>query len=289
MRRDEGGENYYKYHPYGQFDLSKGYIYIDRIGYRLPTKLAQEVGEAEERKRQQKSQEESASMNANVKTATTKSKKASKRKNVTIQRSLTPHLDCCPDTYYSTSGKSKWRPIQCFVSLTDNLEPNTGGFEAAPGFHRSFHQWINERKNAPSRIVKRDKKSGAKSFINVPAPCIGEYTHIRPKEDENVMKLVQHIPVRAGSVVFWDNRIPHANAYRNESEVSRAVVYCSFLPDVPLNRRYAEKQLEDYRDMKFPRDQWIAIGDSDVDTEDNHQGVYNLSTLGRKLLAIEPW
>jgi len=148
-----------------------------------------------------KIQEKSCCINDDEKAGTTKRKKASKRKTVTIQRSLTPHLDCCPDTYYSTSGKSKWRPIQCFVSLTDNLEPNTGGFEAAPGFHRSFCQWTEERKNAPSTIIKRDKQSGAKSFVDVPAPCIGEYTHIRPKEDGKVMKLVQHIPVRAGSVV----------------------------------------------------------------------------------------
>ncbi len=145
------------------------------------------------------------------------------------------------------------------------------------------------KKNAPTTIIKRDKQSGSKNFVDVPAPCIGEYTHIRPKEDGKVMKLVQHIPVRAGSVVFWDNRIPHANAYRNDSEFSRAVVYCSFLPDVPLNRKYAEKQLEDYRAMKFPRDQWIAIGDSDVDTEDEYEGAYNLSNLGQKLLAIESW
>ena len=57
---------------------------------------------------------------------------------------------------------------------------------------------------------------------------MGEYTHIRPKEDVDIMKRIKHIPVKAGSAVFWDNRIPHANAYMNNSDHSRIVVYCSF-------------------------------------------------------------
>ena len=31
--------------PYGSFDYSKGYMYIDRICYRLPTKVAEKLGE----------------------------------------------------------------------------------------------------------------------------------------------------------------------------------------------------------------------------------------------------
>jgi hypothetical protein len=43
-----------------------------------------------------------------------------------------------------------------------------------------------------------------------------EYTHIQTKEDSDVLAQIQHIPVRAGSAVFWDNRIPHANSYCND-------------------------------------------------------------------------
>ena len=281
-------DKHYMYHPFGAFDCDRGFMYVDRLGYRCPTKLAEEVGAKIQASQQ-------SLLVLDEKNHPQKTKK-SKRKNAAIQRSLTPHLDCCPDTYYS-SDKSKWRPIQCFVSLTDNMEPNTGGFEAAPGFHHKFHQWTKER--PPSTLTKRDEKTGAKSQVEVSAPCIGEYTHIRPKEDGQVMKSVQHIPVRAGSAVFWDNRICHANAYTNESDVARAVVYCSFLPDVPVNRVYAEKQLEDYTKRKFPRDQWINIADDDDDDDDSNNNMeeechdgeyeYNFSDLGRKLMKIEDW
>jgi Protein of unknown function (DUF1479). len=264
------------FHPFGKFDVHKGYMYIDRLGYRIPTKIAQEIGT-------KLLEEEDANDNGSSK----KSKK--KQKKTAIQRSLTPHLDCCPDTFYSTNTKSKWRPIQCFVSLTDNLDPNTGGFEAAPGFHREFHQWRKERK--PSTISKMDKNTGVKVKQELPAPCIGEYTHIRPMEDENVMKSIRHIPVRAGSAVFWDNRIPHANAYRNDSDIARAVVYCSFLPNVPLNRQYAEKQLEDYLLKRKPRDTWIHIQeDGENSLESRKEGNdYSFSKLGRKLIKLEEW
>ena len=259
------------YHPFGQFDTDKGYMYIDRLGYRIPTKMAEEIGED------------------TICSLESEQPKKSKRKNTAIQRSLTPHLDCCPTNYNSTNT-SKWRPIQCFVSLTDNLEPNTGGFEAAVGFHREFHQWAKER--PPSTITKRDVKSGAKCRIDVPGPCVGEYTHIRPREDEHVMKLVQHVPVISGSAVFWDNRIPHANAYKNDSLYSRAVVYCSFLPDVRINRDYVERQLEDYRLGRKPRDTWINIYEQNSDIDNNEsqqQETHEFSELGRKLIGIQEW
>lgn len=261
-----------QFHPFGQFDLNKGYIYIDRIGYRIPTAMAEEIGGKIQSDQDEKELNKS-------------SNKSKRKKNTAIQRSLTPHLDCCPDTYNS-SDKSKWRPIQCFVSLTDNLKPNTGGFEAAPGFHRNFHKWAKER--PPSTITKRDAKSGAKSKVQARAPCVGEYSHIRPKEDEHVMKAIQHVPVRAGSAVFWDNRIPHANAYKNDSEIARAVVYCSFLPNVEINRVYAEKQLEDYMGGRIPRDQWINVDEeNDSNVEESNQQVYEFSALGRKLMKID--
>lgn len=34
----------FQWHPYGAFDCTKGYMYIDRIGYRLPTVLAETLG-----------------------------------------------------------------------------------------------------------------------------------------------------------------------------------------------------------------------------------------------------
>uniref|UniRef100_A0A7S2YCN4 Phytanoyl-CoA dioxygenase n=1 Tax=Entomoneis paludosa TaxID=265537 RepID=A0A7S2YCN4_9STRA len=247
-------EEAWKCHPFGPFDSTKGYAYVDRIGYRLPSTLAEELGEIP--------------------------KKGKKRK-LPLQRGLTPHFDCCPDTYNDLQNKTKWRPIQCFVALTDDLEKDHGGFEAAKGFHREFHEWTKSR---PHSVVQ---KKG--TTVTFPAPCLGEYSHIRPKEDEHVMERVQHVAVRAGSAVFWDNRIPHANAYRHEGTRPRAVVYCSFLPDVPINKIYVEEQLEKWKEGKTPTDQWVNDKEKLPIGFPFDEALNELSPLQRKLLGIDCW
>jgi hypothetical protein len=267
----EHDNNGFKWHPYGYFDYRKGYSYFDRVGYRLPTLLAEQLG---------------AQL---LEGSTVPTKK--KKKVPAIQRSLTPHLDCCPETFYKDDDggnpKSKWRPIQCFVSLTDNLQADTGGFEAARGFHRTFAAWATDR--VPTSVTH--KSNGSLETISFPAPCLGEYTHMRPKEDRDVMERVQHIPVKAGSAVFWDNRIPHANAYRHDGKIPRCVVYCSFLPDVSMNRRYAANQLENWMQGWQPTDQWInRIEDDPCELVEDLSAKFGaLTPLGRRLLSIDPW
>ncbi len=163
------------------------------------------------------------------------------------------------------------------------------------------------------------------------------------------MQRMQHIPVRAGSAVFWDNRIPHGNSYRNDppppaddgddsggvegsvggsgssemgsskplgSSGARAVVYCSFLPDVEVNRRFVARQLEDWRVKRPPRvgDRWIRQNDeaegtrrssssSDGDVNGYNESTRedddadlnrmtdtsNISELGKSLLGLVEW
>jgi len=256
----EDVNEHFMWHPYGPFDPKRGYAYIDRIGYRIPSALSEKLG----------------------------SPVTKKKKNATLQRSLTPHLDCSPENLFPNT---KWRPIQCFISLTDNLEPNTGGFEAAKGFHRKFHLW----KRSPT-IVQKKNKDGSIEKFPIPAPSVGEYTHVRPVEDEDVMRLMQHIPVRAGSAVFWDVRIPHANAYRHVGPVPRAVVYCSFLPDISINRVYSTVQLKNWRQGKPPTTGglWIHLTGNDEGSKQEYEVSDNpceegLSHLQKRLLSIDPW
>ena len=272
----------WKDHPYEGFDCNKGYLYMDRIGFRLPTTIAEEIGN---------SLQSQQGAEVNEKDSNKKKENKNKRSRVSIQRSLTPHLDCCPDTINSAENKSKWRPIQCFVSLTDNLHPNTGGFEAVRGgFHKEFNTWSKIR---PKTIFRKH----GEIIGEISPPCIGEYTHMRPKEDADVMQSVEHISVPRGSAVLWDNRIPHANAYKNNSDDTRIVVYCSFLPDIQLNRDYASKQLDDYSNGKIPRDQWIEQGsnqneengDIKLAPEEYIDSHYNFTPLGRKLMMIHKW
>lgn len=289
--------------------------YIDRIGYRIPTALAERIG-----KQQPKNgQHQCNSTNSN------QSKKLRKRP---IQRSLTPHFDCCPESYHNTTNKGKWRPIQCFVSLTDNLQPNTGGFEAVPGFHREFRSWVESGRKSMSTTPHRDgdEEQSEEQQQPHPQPCVGEYTHLNPTHDRELIRRIQHIPVKAGSVVFWDNRIPHGNSYRNDPPLadddgggetnsdyskilgtsgSRAVVYCSFLPDVDINRIFVGKQLQYWKMKRSPRvgDRWIKQEDEGVDEKEGafdakgkqdgevekNEVQLQLTDLGQRLIGLLEW
>ena len=289
-----------RWHPFGTFDCNKGFMYIDRIGFRLPTKLAESIGE-----RQLSKNNNEAATNATTVNASATNKQKKKKKSRAIQRSLTPHFDLCPETFQDATNKNKWRPIQCFVSLTDNLLPNTGGFECCKGFHREFHSWVQRGRT----LGNGDEGKIAEEKDALPTkqqPCIGEYTHVHDRE---LMKRVQHIPVKAGSVVFWDNRLPHGNSYRNDNSYdrtissqtapleacgARAVVYCSFLPDVAINRRFVERQLIDWKLGRSPRvgDRWIKQDDEEEEFDGNmrdNEMESKLSELGRKLIGLDKW
>eukprot|EP00571_Detonula_confervacea_P002050 CAMPEP_0172324350 /NCGR_PEP_ID=MMETSP1058-20130122/51144_1 /TAXON_ID=83371 /ORGANISM="Detonula confervacea, Strain CCMP 353" /LENGTH=469 /DNA_ID=CAMNT_0013040611 /DNA_START=290 /DNA_END=1696 /DNA_ORIENTATION=+ len=303
---DSNSDATFKWHPFGAFDCNKGYMYIDRIGYRIPTKLAVSIGKQLNNNMPQSIQQQKSSNAKNQKLV----QKKKKSKPRPIQRSLTPHFDCCPEKYHDTNNKNKWRPIQCFVSLTDNLQPNTGGFEGVPGFHREFRSWVeNGRQFSSSPGDDGDDLSPQQPH---PQQCVGEYTHLSPSFDRDIMQRMQHIPVRAGSVVFWDNRIPHGNSYRNDPPVngisnddyggttftdvlgtsgSRAVVYCSFLPDVQVNRSFVQRQLDDWKIQRAPRvgDRWIRQEDnSDAADPDGtiREEQVNLSELGKRLIGL---
>lgn len=149
---DESSQGVYS-HPFGPFDPYQGYMYIDRVCFRVPTPVSAIHGE-------------------------------SKKKQ--LQRSLTPHLDCCPHNMYGKG--TKWRPIQAFICLTDTLLPEQGGFEACPGHHRGFESWAALR-------VRGKNNEGA--------PCVGDFTPIRPVEDKDVLDRMTHIPCKAGDLVCW--------------------------------------------------------------------------------------
>lgn len=283
----------YRWHPFGPFNPSEGYAYIDRIGYRLPTTLAEQLGS-----------------DGGGGVSTTKNR----AKRNAIQRCLTPHLDCCPETFFDVERASKWRPIQCLVSLSDTLEPNRGGLEVCHGFHREFAAWkrlptarkpqmiipIQEAAGERGEEVEQVKprEDGTDENERLP-PCIGQYTHIRPREDAEIMKRIRHVPVPAGAVVFWDTRLPHSNAYRHDGDEPRAVVYCSFLPNIPLNQRYAQYQLDQWRKGYPPDDQWTGNANTSSDNHTKtrivHEGPLTFqqeqafTTLERKLLGIQSW
>ena len=161
----------------------------------------------------------------------------------------------------------KWRPIQAFIALTDTISKSQGGFECAKGFHKDFAAWSQSR---PASTAKG---------ITSPPPCVGDFTPIRSVEDKDVMERFEHVACRAGDLVLWDYRIPHANALKNESESPREVVYIGVLPRVSINESYCREQLRMFEEGRVPTDQWHE-----------HTGLqpcsYTFSSLGKEMMMI---
>lgn len=77
-------------HPYGPYNARESLMYIDRVCFRVPDRVSELHCTDGNKKR-------------------------------CLQRSLTPHIDCCPHRMFQDVGEykySKWRPIQAFISLT---------------------------------------------------------------------------------------------------------------------------------------------------------------------------
>lgn len=80
----------------------------------------------------------------------------------------------------------------------------------------------------------------------------GEFFRMNNPQHDSLQKACQPVVAPAGSMVFWDNRLPHATASKLAGHDTREVVYTGFLPDVPLNRVYISKQLAAMRANKPP-------------------------------------
>ena len=208
-------------HTHGAFDPNKPLAAVDRVCFRLPDALSLHCGDGRK----------------------------------PLQRHLAPHLDCCPHPLPSSSSSSavspsapslgKWRPVQAFVALTDDLGADGGGFECCPGMHLQFNEWAAQRPWSKRAIGKRCKGQNeslitqvteVENWELVPPPCVGPFTPMRPEEDAAVLRRMVPVPCRAGDLVMWDNRLPHASALHHYGDAPREVAYICVLPRVPQVR-----------------------------------------------------
>lgn len=250
-------------HPYEAFDGSKAFAHIDRIGYRIPDTVAKHMGKAP--------------------------LLPTGRRHDAIQRGLAPHLDCCPTAMHNNNGQKqfpRWRPIQCMLALTDALHSDQGGFECCKGFHRKFDTYYTGGRGS---VGAHPPSSSTHDYTSLRGPhpivCVGDFTPIQPKIDKEILRKFEHIPVPAGAAVFWDQRIPHANARHNTASVPRAVIYGGFLPRTELNAAYAREQLRRFH-LRLPQpDFWMEEKTAAPPTGENSAEPCALSALGQLLVG----
>ena len=227
------------------------------------------------------------------------------------------------DYSYSTIQYSA-RRIFIFVCalLTDTISRNEGGFEACPGLHLEFDEWVKHRIPNPikqktkypvvqksrmkktecehnsntsvvalesdlshladGKIILKLDDNSVENPIGAEPPCVGQFTPIRMIEDCDIINRFEHIPCNAGDMVFWDYRIPHSNSYKNESNVTREAVYIGLLPNIDINKEYIKDQLIRYKQGIVPIDQWHSHNEPQVCN-------FEFSVLGNKMMGIDLW
>lgn len=155
------------------------------------------------------------------------------------------------------TGLTKWRPIQSFVCLTDHFDGESGGLKLVPGFHKHIDSFFQ------SEISDGEG---------------GEFYRLNSNRYHTLQKQCRPVIAPAGSMVFWDNRLPHATAAHLAGCDTREVVYTGFLPNTKLNQEYAAKQLAALKDHQSPPAYEGSANESDCDWD------FSLLTAAQKKL-----
>jgi len=145
--------------------------------------------------------------------------------SVRAEGGLGLHLDQNPFDPYSNTVV--FRPIQGFISLTDQYSSTSGGIRVVKKFHKEIEDYFQKG---------IDEKSTG-----------GAFHRMNSKVHAKLVKRCEPMFAPKGSLVIWDYRLPHQTSDFLSGNDTREVVYCSFLPDVPLNKIYIAEQLRAVR------------------------------------------
>lgn len=184
----------------------------------------------------------------------------------------------------SNERDMKWRPIQAFVTLTDHYGSDSGGLRVVKGFHHRIDDFFRngDPTSAPIKEFSTRKMSSSSNHFNVANSqhFKGEFFRMHGKSYAAVEKQLQPIDAPAGSLVCWDNRLPHATADHLVSHDTREVVFTGWLPKTGLNMNYMQSQLKNIELNLAPP----AYKQDDIPVDRDWKWT-DLTPLQRKLLG----
>lgn len=140
--------------------------------------------------------------------------------HIRAEGGLSLHLDRNP--LYPFEKLKKWKPIQAFITLTDQYNE---GLHVIKGFHNIIDDYFKNNEEVKNNL------SG------------GEFYRMNSKSYYNLQQKLEPIYAPAGSLVIWDNRLPHSTGDNFISNDSREVIYCGWIPNIELNKKYYENEL----------------------------------------------
>lgn len=130
------------------------------------------------------------------------------------------HIDRNPINPYN---QKKFRPIQSFISLVDHYDNESGGLQVVPKFHKEYDNYF--------------------SNINIYNENVnGEFHRLNSHVHEKLHRKIETVIAPKGSVVFWDNRLPHKTCDKLNKYDTREVIYFSYIPNVEINKVYCLHQ-----------------------------------------------
>lgn len=155
---------------------------------------------------------------------------------VKMEGGLKLHIDRNPyDPFLlKTTGLKKWRPIQGILTLTDHYGSESGGLCVVKGFHKKSEAYF--KNSIPDENISKGGE-----FFRLDSRC-----HTKLEQE------CQPVNAKKGSLILWDNRLPHDTCKKLAGIDTREVVYVAFLPNVPLNIEYVKNQLVAIDKNVFP-------------------------------------
>ncbi|CAF1548010.1 unnamed protein product [Rotaria magnacalcarata] len=111
----------------------------------------------------------------------------------------------------STNNGMRVRKLQAILALVDCRQQD-GGFHAVPGFQHYIATWTKSN----HKLCLRSNQSSDPTTVQIPW-------------DDPIREHIQCMPIRKGSLLVWDSRLPHGN-YPNSSNQMRIIQYLHMAP-----------------------------------------------------------
>lgn len=137
------------------------------------------------------------------------------------------HLDRRPGMA-GLSNIKKYRPVQGFIALTNHYGSDCGGLRVVKGFHKKFDEYFF------SNLISKNYEE------------TGEFFRMGSKSYYKLNEQLQTLNYPAGSLVLWDNRLPHSTCDKLKGYDSREVIYLSYIPNIPINIKYSQEQTKNF-------------------------------------------
>ena len=162
------------------------------------------------------------------------------------------HWDYDPET--------KPQNVQGVLALADQTDLEMGGFQCIPWLYRNYDSWKKSQQENRNRF-QPDTKGLEKHFVKV--------------------------PLEAGYLLIFNSLEPHGIRPNNSKYKVRIAQYISMIPAEEENFALKEWRINSWKNRIAPEGH--AFPGDPRKWEKTKYGMAKLSTLGEKLLGLNPW